>query len=241
MRLLDQSFSAPAENLAADEVLLESAEQGCIPCSLRFWESPSFFVVIGSGQHHGKAVHSFNCLRDGVPILRRCSAGGAVLQGPGCLNFALALSYERFPEVSDLQGSYRHILDRVIEALSGIGIAAVRAGVSDLACNGLKISGNAQRRRRHACLHHGTLLYEVEWERMHRYLPEPQDRPEYRGGRTHAEFVGAVRATSQQLRMALVQTFCPDAPPGEWSQEEKEQIAFLAQTKYRENKWNLRR
>jgi len=241
MRLLELSYPDPARNLALDEVLLEGVAAGAAPDTLRFWECPSAFVVIGSSQQLREVANEFNCLRDSVPILRRCSAGGAVVQGPGSLNFALALSYENYPETAALHASYAYILDRVASALASIGIPATRQGISDLAVEGLKCSGNAQRRKRNAFLHHGTLLYRVEPGMMRRYLPEPEDRPEYRGARHHDEFVRAAAATSEALRMAVTQAFCPDALPGALSAEETHAVDMLAREKYASRAWNYRR
>ncbi len=241
MRLLDVSYSVPAYNLALDETLLEGVAAGTIPDTLRFWESPVSFVVIGSGQQLRRVVHEFQCLQDGIPILRRCSAGGAVLQGPGSLNFALALSYERFPDVALLHGSYDFILERVVLALASLGLKAQRGGVSDLAIEGMKCSGNAQRRKRNACLHHGTLLYRVDHDAMGRYLVEPEDRPAYRGMRTHEEFVGGIGVSPDKLRMALLRIFCPNAVSENLSPDESEAVCRLAQEKYGSPAWNYRR
>jgi lipoate-protein ligase A len=241
MRLLDISYPEPARNLALEEALLEGVAAGRAPDTLRLWESPVPFVVIGSSQQLRFVANEFNCARDGVPILRRCSAGGAVLQGPGSLNFALALSYDRFPEVAALHASYAFLLDKVAAALAGLGLAVERQGISDLAIEGMKCSGNAQRRKRNACLHHGTLLYRVDPGVMGRYLPEPGERPEYRGGRVHEEFVRAAAATPEALRGAVRQAFCPDALPGVLLPKEEEMVALLTREKYGTRAWNYRR
>ena len=241
MRLLEISYDEPARNLALDEVLLEGVSAGTAPDTLRLWESPRYFVVIGSSQKVGAEANEFNCLRDGVPILRRCSAGGAVLQGPGCLNFALALSYERFPEAAALHESYAFILDRVAASLSALGHGTARQGISDLALAGMKCSGNAQRRKRTACLHHGTLLYHMEAGLMARYLHEPSDRPEYRGDRTHGDFVQPVAASREQLCEALRNAFCAGAAPGALLPGEEQAVALLVNDKYRSRDWNYRR
>ena len=49
MKTLDLSFSEPALNLACDEVLLDEVHSGNREPTLRFWESPSLFVVVGYG------------------------------------------------------------------------------------------------------------------------------------------------------------------------------------------------
>ena len=241
MRLLDLSYSDPCRNLALDEVLLEGVAAGVSPDTLRFWESPAVCVVIGSSQQVHLAVHESNCLCDGVPILRRCSAGGAVLQGPGSLNFALALSYEHFPETAFLHASYDFILGSVTAALHRLGMRVGRQGISDLAIGGMKCSGNAQRRKRNACLHHGTLLYRVEPGLMGRYLQEPEDRPDYRGVRSHDEFVQAAAVAPARLREVIREAFCPEAVPETLLPAEEADVERLVLEKYSSREWNYRR
>src|SRR5689334_16956944 len=91
MKILDLTLPTPAENLACDEALLQAAETGNSGEVLRFWESPTHFVVVGYANKVGAEVNVAACDARNVPILRRCSGGGTVLQGPGCLNYALVL------------------------------------------------------------------------------------------------------------------------------------------------------
>src|SRR5688572_6131078 len=94
MRWLDLTFPTPAENLACDEALLDLCEAGFADEVLRFWESPTHFVVVGYGNKVDSEVEVAACRADGIPILRRCTGGGTVLQGPGCLNYSLVLRIE---------------------------------------------------------------------------------------------------------------------------------------------------
>ncbi len=241
MRLLDFSFQRPAENLALEEVLLEEVEQGRQPDTLRLWESPTPFVVLGTGQRLAQEVHEDHCEADGIPIMRRCTAGGCVLQGPGSLNYALFLSYERHPDVATLHGSYRHLIGGVCQALATLGIEATHEGISDIALNGRKVSGNAQRRRRRALLHHGTLLYRADMSTMARYLQEPEDRPDYRATRNHADFLTVLNTSAAALRGSIIQQFAPGSPASEVTPEEKLAAVELAERKYDSREWTYRR
>ncbi len=246
MRLIQYSFDDPAENLALEEVLLDHVEAGTAEDTLRLWESPVRFAVIGTGQVLAQEVRLDQCLEDGVPFLRRCTAGGAVLQGPGCLNYSLAVRYERWPELKSLRGSYTFLLERIANSLARHGVEARFAGVCDLALDGGKVSGNAQRRRRNALLHHGTLLYQPDYEGMERYLREPEDRPEYRGGRTHQEFVRALPLNPATIRAAVCEAFgAAPIPMGKNlpapGPEELAEARRLAEEKYRTEAWTRRR
>jgi len=241
MRCIDAVLPSPAENLAYEEVLLDGVENGELPETLRIWESPEPFVVVGTSQRIREYVNLEACERDGVGVYRRCSAGGCVLQGPGCLNFTLALAYDGRPEVRTLHGSYCHILNQLGAALRAIGIDAGHKGICDLAHGPFKISGNAQKRRRRAFLHHGTLLYAADVAAMSRYLLEPADQPEYRAGRPHDAFVRNIPLAPGQLRHAVQMAFAQGANPEPAPEAERRRAQVLALQKYATPDWTYRR
>lgn len=241
MRTLDVSFAKPAENLAYDELLLNDAEEGRGTDTLRIWESPVPFVVLGVSQVLREHVRVDACERDGVRILRRTSAGGCVLQGPGCLNFTLVLSHERFPQIATIRGSYCFVLGRLAAALRARGVNASHKGISDLAVGGKKISGNAQRRRKLFILHHGTLLYAMDPELMERYLTEPSDRPQYRGNRTHRGFVKCLPLDVNDARAVFAEAFGGARPQTRAGKDEIEQVRELVNDRFSSPSWVNRR
>jgi lipoate---protein ligase len=199
-RLLDLTLPSPVENLALDEALSdELEEQGGDPI-LRLWESRCHFVVLGRSCRRADDVYLDACEEDGVPILRRASGGGTVLQGPGCLSYALILPLALSPQLSTIRGTYRFILERLASALRRWEPATAFRGVSDLAIEDMKISGNAQRRRRRTILFHGTILYGLSVDRIARYLTQPRRQPEYRAGRPHGSFLRTIAVPAQDLK-----------------------------------------
>jgi len=241
IRCLDLSFADPAENLALDEALLESAGAPDSAGCLRFWESPVPFVALGVSQAAEKEAHLAHCREDGIAVLRRCSAGGCVLQGPGSLNYALALPLDRFPELRGIHASYADILGQLCRAFAELGIELTHQGISDLALDGRKVSGNAQRRTKNTLLHHGTLLYRAEYGKMERYLREPRECPAYRCGRGHRDFVTVLPIDSDTVKRAVSQAFSPLENAGELDAALRCRAETLAKEKYRDPKWNFRR
>ncbi|MBI4556035.1 MAG: lipoate--protein ligase family protein [Candidatus Hydrogenedentes bacterium] len=239
--MLDLTLPTPEENLALDEVILDDVETGRAEETLRFWESPTMFVVLGVSQPVRQEVREQACLRDGIPILRRCSAGGCVLQGPGCLNYSLLLSHERRLEIRTLRGSYCHILGRIARAFERRGLSLHHKGVSDLALKGRKVSGNAQKRRRNAILHHGTLLYGMDTDAMEKYLREPAERPVYRGERTHRGFVTHLPLSADELQVAVCEAFGVNSRASHLQPWEFKAARELAHTKYASADWTYRR
>lgn len=234
MRFLDLTLATVAENLALDEALLLHAEDGG-PAALRLWEWPSHAVVLGAGCHIAQDVDLAACERDGVPVLRRSSGGGTVLLGPGCLCFTLILPYDRHPALGDVNASYRYILNETAKTL-GPGIE--HAGISDLALDGRKISGNAQQRKRTHLLHHGTLLYAFELAMIPRYLNMPERQPDYRARRDHLAFVHNVPMAVEDLRQRLRMRWGAEGLLESWPTD---RVRELVAEKYGQEQWTRRR
>jgi lipoate-protein ligase A len=238
MRLVDLTLPGAAENLALDEALLLEAEAGRGGEMLRLWEWPQPAVVLGSGGVVADDVDDSACAADGVPVLRRSSGGGTVLLGRGCLLYSLVLSYERSPLLTEVRPSYAWILGRICAALADIAPGAAAVGVSDLALEGRKFSGNAQQRKRRFLLHHGTLLYDFDLSLLARYLRPPPRQPEYRAGRPHLDFVTNLHTPSDELRRRLAVTWEASDESRDWPTVT---VRRLVAEKFATEAWSRRR
>jgi lipoate---protein ligase len=238
LRLLDHTAESLNENLALDEALLLAAEAGVGDEVLRFWEWPHNAVVLGAGGSIAIDVNEEACRADGVTIHRRASGGGTVLLGRGCLLFSLVLSYDRAAELRDVTASYRWVLGRVREALRPIAPLEL-VGISDLAWNGRKVSGNAQQRKSRHVLHHGSMLYDFDVSAVARYLRPPEREPAYRAGREHQAFLTNLPADGHALKRLLTGGF--GAEPGPLDSGTFGQVSELVHEKYRTPEWVRRR
>ena len=184
---------SPEENLAWDDNLLAGEQE-----ALRLWESPVPFVVMGrSGQVEREVRLPVN-----IPVLRRSSGGGTVLQGPGCLNYTLVLSLTSRPILVSVERSYTELLSAVVRTL---GIGGLEVVGSDILYQSRKISGNAQRRSRGWLLHHGTILYEpFHLADIEHTLREPFRQPPHRQGRPHHEFLTKLPIAREELVTRLL-------------------------------------
>lgn len=240
MICLDLSLPAPAENLACDEALLDAAEEQGGPAVLRFWESPVPFVVLGYANKVVEEVNVPACRELAIPILRRCSGGGTVVQGPGCLNYAVVLRMDDSPELQSITGTNQFVMERTRKALARALRSEVTVeGHTDLAVGDLKFSGNAQRRKREWLLFHGTvLLQEFELSLISRVLLPPPRQPDYRRQREHGEFV---------TRLALDRAAVKHALRAEWHVSESTveipniRTRDLVASRYSREDWNFSR
>ena len=236
MQYLDLTLASPAANLACDEALLDACEDGSGAEVLRFWEPQECFVVAGYSNEVAREVNLAACRQAGIGVFRRCSGGGAVLQGPGCLNYSLVLEISARPPLETITGANRHIMERQRAALAAVLQQAVEVkGCTDLAAGGLKFSGNAQRRKRRALLFHGTFLLHFDLSQMDPYLKMPSRQPEYRNGRPHGGFLMNLNVAAPAIKEALRLAWGARAPLAEAPDCQR-----LIAEKYDRDAWNLK-
>jgi len=244
MRRLLLTLETPAANLALDEALLDTAEaEGPAAEVLRLWESPQPVVRLGRSSRVEEEVDVSACTERGIPIFRRSSGGAAIVAGPGCLMYAVALSYDRRPEARGIHASHAYVLDRLAGALRSHVGTVERAGTSDLALidrtgttAARKFSGNSLRVKRTHFLYHGTLLYNFDLTLITACLKSPPRQPEYRQARGHREFVVNLTASWQTLESALAAAWPTQGELKDWP---RARVEALVNERYGQQEWNL--
>ncbi len=199
----DVTLGRVAEDLALDEAMLIEADEGRGPPLVRFWEPAGLAVVLGATRRLHDEVHLDACRRDGVPVFRRSSGGGTVLIGPGTLNVTVVLPDTAGAGLSAVDAAQRHVLDRMARAIRQAGASVDVRGHGDLVLGDRKCGGSAQRRLRRWFLVHCSILYDFPLDQVARYLALPARQPEYRRGRTHAEFLANLGLPRSRLVDAL--------------------------------------
>jgi lipoate-protein ligase A len=241
MKFLDLTLPTPAENLACDEALLDFFEENGGEGALRFWEPESYFVVVGYANHVAQEVNVAACNVGQVPIFRRCTGGGTVLQGPGCLNYSLIARIEENGPLRTITAANHLIMERNRRGLESTfkiqNSKFAIAGHTDLVIGGKKFSGNAQRRKKHFLLFHGTILFGFDISLIEKYLRMPSKEPTYRQNRTHKDFLTNLDLSANAVKEALREA---------WGASEKvetipqDAIALLARDKYVTKEWNFK-
>lgn len=124
-------------------------------------------VLIGRNQNIYREVNLSYCEEEGIDVVRRISGGGAIYTEEN--NFQYSFIAEDLKE-----DSFRHFAAPVIDALKNLGLDAAFTGRNDILLEGKKISGNAQYHYKNKVIHHGTVLYDVNREKMGKALkPNP--------------------------------------------------------------------
>jgi lipoate-protein ligase A len=239
VRFIDHTYASPAENLACDEALLDMCDDGSGGEVLRVWESSLHFVVLGFSGERAKEVRPEACAARRIPVLRRVSGGGTVVQGPGVFNYAAVLRPGPAHEASSIRGAHRFVLERIAGVLASLtGESVTIGGDSDLVIAGRKVSGNAQRRRGRAVLVHGTVLLGLDLSVVEELLPVPDRRPEYREGRGHAAFMRNLGLDREEMRGLLQEAWQAreyGVPPA------GRLIRRLVEQRYGRESWTARR
>jgi lipoate-protein ligase A len=216
MHFSNHSLPTPAENLALEEAWLDMAEEGQWSHEiLRIWQPSSTFVVIGRGSRVAEEVNLPATEAAGIPVLRRSSGGAAIVAAPGCLMYAVLLSYEKRPHLRSLDQAHATVMHTLLSAIQPLHSQLAWDGTCDLVVQGRKVSGNSLRCRRDWLLYHGTILLAMDLTRIDQFLLHPPREPEYRHRRPHAEFVANLQLSAEPLIANLTQAWAAqvDAMP----------------------------
>jgi lipoate---protein ligase len=250
MQRLHLTLDTPAENIALDEALLDTAEATAPEAEyLRLWESPTPLVVLGRSSRAHEEVDLAGCERRGIPVLRRSSGGATIVAGPGCLMYAVVLSYTARPTAHGIHNSHTYVLDRIVSALQQHEPRVTRAGTSDIVIRddtarctdpdlttARKFSGNSLRVKRTHFLYHGTLLYNFDLALVPTLLRHAPRQPDYRQERNHADFITNLPLTRTQLASALTTTWRTTGELKDWP---REQTAALVRERYTNQGWTF--
>ena len=156
-------------NLALEQKLLKLAEKEPL---LYIWKNDKC-VVIGKYQNAYVECNLEKMEKDFVKIARRRSGGGAVYQDLGNLCFTVAGKRENF--------KYLDKMEVVLKALQASGLPAERSGRNDITLEGKKISGSAFQLSDSFVSYHGTMLFNVDFSSMGKYLTPSKIKLEAKG------------------------------------------------------------
>lgn len=167
MRFLRNHSTDVYYNMAFDEYALEQLP---LDEPLFFlWQNRSA-VIIGLNQNAYAEVDIDYLRRHGIDLARRITGGGAVYHDLGNLNYTIV------GRSSDIERDYPEYTRHMLRALQTLGVKAELSGRNDILVEGRKVSGFAKRVYKDRLMVHGTLMYDVDIEKLTRVLTPPDDK-----------------------------------------------------------------
>jgi len=178
LRLLKLETHNAFMNMAIDEAILTARTIDKAPNTLRLYRWNPAAVSIGKNQQAENEVHLDNCRKLGVNVVRRISGGGTVFHdSQGEVTYGLIANTSDI-DAKDSTAVYVKVYAGIKDALRILGVTADfnegdEKNCPNLTVKGKKISGSAQTRKRDTILQHGTLLLDVDLEKMFTVLRVP--------------------------------------------------------------------
>lgn len=241
-------------NMAVDEAILEARIENQAPNTLRFYRWNPSVVSIGKFQNVENEVQMENCKRFGVDVVRRITGGGTVYHDTeGEITYSVVVSKKDLG-TEDIAIVYAKIYAGLVEALKILGIAADFSQGNAKTCpnltvNGKKLSGSAQCHRRGVVLQHGTLLLNVDLEKMFTFLRVPWAETcmevvnVARGRITSTKEEMGKAVSAREVNEALIRGFKKalniSLSDGKLTPYEHRLAEQLVKEKYSTNNWNL--
>ncbi len=243
-QLIHSGPETPQMQLALDEVLANEVGEGRRGPTLRIWEWNQPAVVIGSFQSVKNEVDLDNAAKYGFEVVRRISGGGAMFMDADAV-----VTYSIYAPAALVQGmsfadSYAFLDEWVIQALKSLGIEAVYQPLNDISSAKGKIGGAAQKRLGNgAVLHHATMSYDMDGEKMTEVLRIGREKMSDKGTKSAAKRVDPLRSQTGLSRGEiidrLIATFTAlyGATPSEITPDERAAAEALVTSKFSTPEW----
>ncbi len=204
-RLIHAGPQSPTLHMALDDVLLDAVAGGQRAPTLRLWEWAGSAVVMGRFQSLRNEVDAEAAQRHGIEVVRRISGGGAMFIEPGnTITYSIYAPLSMIEDMS-FERAYAFMDEWVIEALAALGVKAWYQPLNDIASAAGKIAGAAQARRGAAVLHHVTMAYDIDAEKMTEVLRIGREKLADKGTKSAQKRVDPLRRQTGLPRHAVIE------------------------------------
>ncbi|MEI5908105.1 biotin/lipoate A/B protein ligase family protein [Bacillus spongiae] len=272
-RFIDSGECSPYYNMALDEALLNWHSEGKIPPTIRFYEWNPATLSIGYFQKIDREINLDMVKEHGLGFVRRPTGGRGVLHEHE-LTYSVIVS-EDHPEMpKTVTEAYRVISQGILNGFHQLGLEAYfaiprtneeRKSLKDprssvcfdapswyeLVVEGRKVAGSAQTRQKGVILQHGSILLDLDEDKLFSLFKYPNDRVKERMQRAFKNKAVAIndissrRVSIEEAKTAFHKGFedglSITLEPYELSKTEKDYVEELALQKYASKEWNFKR
>jgi len=237
LRIIETGYNSASWNMALDEVLMNIVDDRPI---LRLYGWRPSAVSIGYFQSLEEEIDLESCKEIGVDVVRRITGGGAVLHDA-------ELTYSFITKIypQSIIESYKWICDAIVIGINELGFDARFVPLNDIVIDGRKVSGNAQTRKNGVLLQHGTLLLDVDIEKMFSVLKVPSEKLKDKMVQSAKERMTCLKRSFEEVADAVKQGFAKkfgaELIAYDISSDEKTATENLVKEKYSKPEWIRRR
>ena len=228
----------PAWNLAAEQYVFDALPRD--RTYLMLWQNDNA-IIIGKHQNAATEINQQFVRENGVRVVRRLSGGGAVYHDMGNLNFTF------IADAGDMESiNFKLFCQPVVAALASLGVHAEVNGRNDMTIDGQKFSGNSQYLKEGRVMHHGTIMFDSDLDRVAQALHVDQEKIAAKGVASVRSRVTTVRQHMphpmelEEFRRVLLDNILAQRPGEEYvfTEADKAQIARLREQRYATWEWN---
>ncbi|MFC0211173.1 biotin/lipoate A/B protein ligase family protein [Paenibacillus chartarius] len=275
-RFVHTGHQGPAYNMAVDEAILTAVSEGSVPPTVRFYGWAPATLSIGYFQK--SAELDFDAIaREGVGFVRRPTGGRAVLHDME-LTYSIIVP-ESYPGIpANVTEAYRVLSEGLLRGFQGLGLDARMVSLAteeektqyasagsaacfdspswyELVVEGRKVAGSAQTRHKGVVLQHGSILLDMDVDRLFRLLTFSSEKVAERMKRSFTQKAVAINDVLREMgrpaarlpdveasfRAGIAEALGVTLADGELSGAERALAAKLAAEKYGTEEWNRRR
>jgi lipoate-protein ligase A len=272
-RFIDSGNCSPSFNMALDEALLDWHSEGLIPPVVRFygWNPPT--LSVGYFQSVEKEIDLEAVKAHGLGFVRRPTGGRGVLHEHE-LTYSVIVS-EDYPEMpKTVTEAYRVISEGILKGFHQLGLEAYfavpktaeerdalknpRSAVCfdapswyELVVEGRKVAGSAQTRQKGVILQHGSILLDLDEDKLFSLFKYSNDRVKERMKKAFSSKAVAINEVSPQkisleeAKEAFYKGFAEGLnivlEPYTLNEEELAYVRKLAKDRYESDEWNFKR
>lgn len=272
-RFIDSGNCSPSFNMALDEALLDWHSEGKIPPVIRFYGWEPATLSIGYFQKVEKEIDLEAVKAHGLGFVRRPTGGRGVLHEHE-LTYSVIVS-EDHPEMpTTVTEAYRVISEGILKGFHQLGLEAYfavprtdeersalknpRSAVCfdapswyELVVEGRKVAGSAQTRQKGVILQHGSILLDLDEDKLFSLFKYPSERVKERmkaAFKSKAVAINEIsprKITLEEAKEAFYKGFAEglniELQPYQLTEEELAYVNKIAKERYESDEWNYKR
>lgn len=270
---IDSGDCSPSYNMALDEALLEWHSTGKIPPVIRFygWNPPT--LSIGYFQKAEKEINMDVVESLGIGFVRRPTGGRGVLHEHE-LTYSVIVSEDHPAMPTTVTEAYRVISEGILKGFHRLGMEAYfavprteaekeslknpRSSVCfdapswyELVVEGRKVAGSAQTRQRGVILQHGSILLDLDEDKLFSLFKYANERVKERMQKAFSSKAVAINDISKRrieineakdaFKHGFEEGLNIELVPYALTDEQKQYVDQLAKERYESDEWNFRR